>query len=95
MEIKQIKELAFPIFKRNAVQRAGLFGSVATGNATGGSDIDILVQLSDGKSLLDFVRIKLELEDALHTKVDLVEYKSIKTQLKDRILAEEIKIYGR
>jgi predicted nucleotidyltransferase len=46
-------------------------------------------------SLLGFVRIKLELEDVLHTKVDLVEYKNIKTRLKDRILSEEVRIYCR
>jgi hypothetical protein len=95
MKVKQIKELATPVFKRNAVQRAGLFGSVVTGNATAESDIDVLVQLPDSMSLLGFVRIKLELEDVLHTKVDLVEYKNIKTRLKDRILSEEVRIYCR
>lgn len=94
MEIEKIKELTNPIFKRNAVQRAGLFGSVVTHKATPKSDIDILIELPKGKSLLDFVRIKLELEEALRTRVDLVEYQTVKARLKDRILSEEIRIYG-
>ncbi len=44
--------------------------------------------------LLEFVGIKLELEDKLRKKVDLVEYRAIKPRLKDRILAEEVRIYG-
>jgi uncharacterized protein len=94
MEIEEIRELTTPIFKRNAVRRAGLFGSVVTHKATPESDIDILVELPKGKSLLDFVRIKLELEEALRTRVDLVEYQTVKARLKDKISSEEVRIYG-
>jgi len=45
-------------------------------------------------SLLEFVGIKYELEDLLGRKVDLVEYQAVKPRLKDKILAEEIRIYG-
>lgn len=44
--------------------------------------------------LLEFVGIKHELEDALRKKVDLVESRAIKPALKDRILSEEIRMYG-
>jgi predicted nucleotidyltransferase len=43
-------------------------------------------------SLLDFVGLKLELEDALGREVDLVEYDTIKPRLKDVILKEELAI---
>lgn len=56
--------------------------------------MDILIELKDKISLLKFVRIKLDLEDALNKKVDLVEYNSIKPRLQERILSEEIRIYG-
>ena len=45
------------------IKRAGIFGSVAKGKATSKSDIDILVELGDKISLLEFVGIKHELED--------------------------------
>ena len=56
------------------------------------SDIDILVEIKKNISLLDFVGIKLELEEALKKKVDLVEYSTIKPILKEKILKEEVAI---
>ena len=56
------------------------------------SDIDILVDIKKNISLLDFVGIKLELEEKLERKVDLVEYNTIKPLLRDRILKEQVKI---
>lgn len=56
------------------------------------SDIDILVEINRDISLLDLVGLKLEIEEALKNKVDLVEYNTIKPLLKERILKEEIRI---
>lgn len=92
--IDSIKESILPILIKYGVSRAGLFGSYVTNQYTEDSDIDILVQLSKKISLLEFVRIKLDLEDKLNRKVDLVEYQAIKPRLKDRILSEEVRIYG-
>jgi len=94
MEIEQIKSQVLPILRRHRISRAGLFGSVVTGSANEQSDIDILVQLGSKMGLLEFVGIKHELEDVLRKKVDLVEYRAIKPALKDRILSEELRIYG-
>jgi len=54
-----------------------------------GSDIDILVQIDTDISLLEFVGLKLDLEEALNTSVDLVEYDTIKPLIRDRILKEQ------
>ena len=94
MTVEFIKEKIFPILKQNNIKRAGLFGSVVKGNDTETSDIDILVELNSEISLIDFVRIKLELEDNLKRRIDLVEYRAIKPRLKKRILSEELRIYG-
>ncbi len=94
MEIEQIKTQVVPILRRHRISRAGLFGSVVTGNTDEQSDIDILVQLGSKMGLLEFVGIKHELEDILHKKVDLIEYRAIKPMLKDRILSEEVRMYG-
>lgn len=56
------------------------------------SDIDILVEIDKNISLLDFVGIKLEIEETLGRRIDLVEYYTIKPRLKDRILKEEVAI---
>jgi len=94
MEIEEIKEKIVPVLIRHRIKRAGIFGSVATGEGNSQSDIDILVELENKISLLEFVSIKFELEDLLGKKVDLVEYQAIKPRLRSAIMAEEIRIYG-
>lgn len=90
--IEQIKEQVLPILRRYGAKRAGLFGSLVREEMTEGSDIDILVELNKDLSLLDFIGIKLEIEERLGKKVDLVEYDTLKPLLKDRILKEEVRI---
>ena len=90
MEIEEIKHKSEPILRQNGVIKASLFGSFARGQATNTSDVDILVELPLGKSLFDFIGLKLELEDVLGKKVDLVEYKMIKPDLKSYILKDQI-----
>ena len=74
MTTKSIKKQIMPILKRQGVIKAALFGSIARGEMKKNSDIDILVKLKKGKSLFDFVGLKLELEEKLGKKVDLVTY---------------------
>lgn len=90
--IEKISRKILPILQRNGVKRAGLFGSCVRGEVKEDSDIDILVEIEKDISLLDFVGIKLEIEEALGRKIDLVEYNTIKPRLKERILNEEVVI---
>ena len=91
--IQEIKERILPILEKNRVIKAGIFGSYVRGEQRKNSDVDILVELEDDLSLLDIIRIKIELEKILKRKVDLVEYETIKKELKDTILKEEVLIY--
>ena len=90
MSIEEVRNKIIPILNKNGINRAGLFGSFVRNENKTDSDIDILVKIEKEISLLDFVGIKLELEDALKMKVDLVEYDAIKPSLKDYILKEEV-----
>jgi len=92
-QLNALKKKIIPILKKNHVVRAGIFGSYATGEAKKKSDVDILVQLEDGKSLLDLVKLQFDLEDKLGQKVDLLTYGSIHPLLKDIILNEQQVIY--
>jgi predicted nucleotidyltransferase len=92
MGIDEIRRKILPILQRHGVKRAGIFGSVVRGEARGDSDIDILVEVGSDMSLLDFVGLKLEIEEALGRRVDLVEYSTIKPLLKERILGEQVAI---
>jgi len=63
--------------KKYGVVRAGLFGSVVRGEAKMKSDIDILVEFEKGKSLLDLLGLKIELEEMLKGQVDVITYSSL------------------
>ena len=92
--IADIQKIIQPILGKYPIKRASIFGSYARQEARTESDIDILVEFSKTISLLQFVSIQLELEDILGKKVDLVEFSTIKSQLKTNILEEQIAIYG-
>ena len=92
-EIEKIKPKIINILKKNKVTRAGIFGSYSRGDQKKNSDIDIVVEINNkNMSLLDFIELKLKLEDVLRKKIDLVEYSAIKPLIKNKILKEEVKI---
>ncbi|MCD5417792.1 nucleotidyltransferase family protein [Candidatus Bipolaricaulota bacterium] len=92
IDTEDLKRKILPILQRYGVKRVGLFGSYVRGDMREDSDIDILVEIEKDISLLDFVGVKLEIEEALGVKVDLVEYNTIKSLLKERILKEQMVI---
>ena len=91
--LRKLKSRIVKILKKNDVVKAGIFGSYATGDATKRSDIDILMKFKGKKSLLDLSGLKIELEEQLKKKVDLVTYKYLHYRIKDRILEEEIRLF--
>ena len=88
--IEEIKQKILPILQHYGVKRVGLFGSYVRGEMKEDSDLDILVEIEKDISLLDFVGLKLEIEEILGRKVDLVEYDTIKPLLRERILKEQV-----
>ena len=88
--VDEIKRKILPILQDYGVKRVGLFGSVVRGEMREDSDIDILVEIEKDISLLGFIGLKLEIEEALGKKIDLVEYKTIKPLLRERILNEQV-----
>lgn len=67
-----------------------VFGSVPRGEASGDSDLDLLVDMAEGRSLFDLVALSDELEEALGVDVDVVTEGSLSPYLRDRILAEAV-----
>jgi predicted nucleotidyltransferase len=92
MSVEEIKNKIRPTLKKYKVKKAGIFGSVVRGEAKPDSDIDILVEIEDRISLLDFVGLKLELEEVLGRKVDLGEFSTIKPIIKEQVLKETVSI---
>jgi predicted nucleotidyltransferase len=67
-----------------------IFGSAARGDATDASDLDILIKLESGRTLLDLVAMKQDLEDALGCKVDIVTDTGLSPYIRDYILEETV-----
>jgi predicted nucleotidyltransferase len=74
------------------VKELGIFGSYVKEEQKEGSDLDVLVEFEeDAKlSLLDVVGLELELSDLLGVKVDLVEKKTLKPYIGQRVLEEVV-----
>jgi predicted nucleotidyltransferase len=66
-----------------------VFGSVVRGDNREDSDVDLLVEFDRGKTLLDLIGLKLDLEDILGAKVDVVTPNSLR-YVRDRVLAEAL-----
>lgn len=93
MEREKFYEKIVSIIKKYGAKRIAIFGSYARGEAASGSDVDVLVEFAERKSLLDIVGIEQELSDALGVKVDLLTEKAISPYLIDRIKGEMVVIY--
>lgn len=89
----EIKMKITSILLRNGVTKIGIFGSYAREEEIPESDIDILVEFSEVKSLLELIGIENELSEALQIKVDLLTEKAISPYLIEGIRRELEVIY--
>lgn len=69
-----------------------VFGSVGRGESGDSSDLDLLVDMAEGRSLFDLVALGADLEEALGVDVDVVTEKSLSPYLRDRVLAEAVSL---
>lgn len=79
--------------KGAGVVRLGVFGSVARGENSSASDVDIVVEFdetSGGVSLLDLVHLEKQLSDLLGVNVDLVQRKSLKPRIRQNVEDEAV-----
>ena len=93
-DIEEIREKITPILEKYGVKYAGVFGSVARGEARKDSDVDILVTLPEkGVSLLDFIGLKNGIADSLGKKVDVVSDRAVIPYFKDYIYRDLKTVY--
>jgi len=78
------------IAARHGATRVRLFGSVARGEAGEQSDVDFLVEMERGRSLLDRAALMLELETLLARRVDIATERGLRESVRERILREAV-----
>jgi predicted nucleotidyltransferase len=81
---KEIREIA----AKHGARNVRVFGSIARGEARPDTDVDFLVDLEPGRTLLDLGGLLMELRDLLGLDVDVVTEHGLKPRIRDRVLKE-------
>lgn len=88
--LRQYRAEILDLAKRHGADNVRVFGSLARGEGAETSDLDLLVTLAEGTSLLDLVGLKQDLEDLVHRPVDVVTERSLSPYLRERVLSEAV-----
>lgn len=86
------REEILAICARNGASNVHVFGSVSRADTKPTSDVDLLVDLSPDRSLLDRIHLQHELEDLLGVKVDVVTRRGLHPLLREDVLSEAIPV---
>jgi uncharacterized protein len=88
--LKKYRAEILQLALRHGAQEVRVFGSLARGEGNESSDLDLLVTLGEGRSLLDLVGLKQDLEDLVHRPVDVVTERALSPYLRERVLSEAV-----
>ena len=95
MKIEKLEEKRGQILstaRRHGAKKIQIFGSQARGESGRDSDVDFLIKLEPGRSLLDIIAMKQDLEDLLQRKVDVVTERAVSPYIRDEILSQAISL---
>lgn len=84
------KEAIMDLARRRGARGIRVYGSVAHGQATDQSDLDLLVEWEPDRSLLDVVGLKQDLEDLLGVTVDIGSERGLHWYIRDEVLREAV-----
>jgi uncharacterized protein len=88
--VQDNREEILRIATAHGAQNVRVFGSVSRGEASSKSDVDFLVKLESGRSLLDLIAIKQDLEDLLGCEVDVVTEDAVSPYIREQVLKEAV-----
>jgi hypothetical protein len=92
MLLKEKRGEILRIAQEHGAHNVRVFGSVVHGDAGANSDIDFLVEFDKARNLLDQVGLIQDLEEYLGQKVDVVTPNALHWYVKDKILADSVKL---
>jgi hypothetical protein len=88
--VKEKRADILALAAKHGARNVRVFGSVARGDADEQSDIDFLVQMEPGRSLLDLGGLQYDLEQLLGCRIDVVTEQGLKARLREEILSEAV-----
>jgi predicted nucleotidyltransferase len=89
-DILNRREEILALAKRHGASNIRVFGSVARGDATATSDLDLIVRFEPGRSLLDQGSLLMDLQDLLGIRVDLIDEDAMRPRFRHHALQEAI-----
>lgn len=90
--IEEKREEILRVAAAHGARRVRVFGSAARGEADDQSDIDFLVELERGRSLLDLGGLLMDLQDLLGRPVDVVTPGGLRERIRERVLQEAVSL---
>ena len=90
--IRDHREEVLRLADEHGALNVRLFGSAARGEEDAESDLDLLVDMEEGRSLVDHVAMKQDLEDLLGREIDVVTERSLHPRLRERVLREAVSL---
>ena len=90
--LKEKREAILQAAARRGAYNVRVFGSVVRGDANDKSDIDFLIDLETGRSLLDVGGLLMDLRQLLGCKVDVVTENGLKDSIRDDVLREAVSL---
>jgi predicted nucleotidyltransferase len=90
--LKARRDEILRIAARPGARNVRVFGSVVRGEADEKSDVDFLVEMESGRSLLDHAALLLELEELLGCRVDVATERGLRSRIRERVLKEAVPI---
>ncbi len=90
--LKSKREEILEIAAAHGTLNLRVFGSVSRSESGPESDVDFLIELEPGRTLLDHAALYLELKQLLGREIDVVTEKGLRPRIRDRVLKEAIPI---
>ncbi len=90
LNLAQQREAILRLAKEHGAYHVRVFGSAARGETRSSSDLDLLVSLESGRSLLDHIALQQDLEDLLGIPIDVVTEKALHPLVRQHILDEAV-----
>jgi hypothetical protein len=90
--LRRSRERLLDAARRHGVRNLRVFGSIARGEETRESDVDLLVELEAGRTLIDLIGFEQEAEEILGVGVDAASPRFLKPRVRDRALREAVPV---
>jgi predicted nucleotidyltransferase len=88
MDLEGKRQEILRIAARHGAYNIRLVGSASRGEDRPDSDVDLLVEMESGRSLIDLVALGQDLEDVLHRKVDVLTESGVHPAIRPHVLAD-------